>query len=140
MRLNETETRRRFAESRVARLCTVAADGTPHLVPVTFAVSGSFIHIAIDAKPKQTRDLRRLRNIAENPAVCLLTDHYAEDWTQLWWSRADGIATIQHGDDMREPIDLLVARYSQYRQNRPEGPVISVAVQRWSGWSAHSQE
>lgn len=140
MRLAEGEARARFAAARVARLATVGADAVPHLVPVTFAVSGSAVVIAVDGKPKRSRDLRRLRNIAENPAVCLLVDEYDEDWTRLWWVRADGTATILTGADLNEPVDLLVARYPQYRANRPAGPVISIQVDRWSGWSFHSQE
>jgi hypothetical protein len=34
------------------------------------------------------------------------------------------------------PIDLLVARYGQYRARRPDGPVVAIHVERWTGWSA----
>ena len=62
----------------------------PHLVPITFAVDGDALYSAVDAKPKSTRALRRLANIAANPAVSVLVDHYDDDWTRLWWARADG--------------------------------------------------
>lgn len=79
-----------MSAARVAHLATTGADGQPHLVPVTFALvtssSADRIAIAVDQKPKTTVALRRLRNIAENPLVSLLCDHYDEDWTQLWWS------------------------------------------------------
>ena len=140
MRLTDPEAAQRFAASRVAHLSTVDNSGTPHLVPITFAASSSTIVIAIDHKPKRGNDLKRLRNIEANPAVCLLADHYDEDWTRLWWVRADGIATILRGDDMTEPIDRLVAKYPQYGEIRPAGPVISVEVHRWTGWAYHSQE
>ncbi len=65
----------------------------PHLVPVVFAVDHEVIYTAVDAKPKTTQRLRRLANINANPRVTLLVDHYAEDWTQLWWVDPDGIAT-----------------------------------------------
>ena len=71
--------------ARVARLATVSATGQPHLVPVTFAVDGDMIYTAVDHKPKTTTRLRRLANIAANPQVTLLADHYADDWDQLWW-------------------------------------------------------
>ena len=35
-----------------------------------------------------------------------------------------------------EAIAALVERYPQYRATRPDGPVIEIAVTRWSGWSA----
>lgn len=128
----------RFRAARAAHLATANADGHPHIVPVTFAVADDLaIHIAIDHKPKTTRDLRRLRDIRANPAVSILVDHYDDDWTHLWWVRADGTAVIVDSPaDMAAPIDLLVAKYPQYQRIRPEGPVITVRPQRWLSWAA----
>lgn len=133
------EVRIRFETSRVARLATVGADGAPHLVPVCFALLGDRIVTAVDHKPKRTGRLRRLTNIAANPAVCLLVDAYdPADWTALWWARADGTAHVADATDpgSAEAIAALVERYPQYRVTRPAGPVIDIAVSRWSGWSA----
>jgi PPOX class probable F420-dependent enzyme len=128
-----------FAAQRVARLATAGQDGQPHVVPITFAVAGDRICTAVDHKPKTTPNLRRLRNIAENPRVALLTDHYADDWAELWWVRADGHASIVTGDDaMRPHLDLLAERYEQYRQARPAGPVIVIDAERWTGWSGRA--
>jgi PPOX class probable F420-dependent enzyme len=128
---------RRFGLARVARLATVTATGHPHVVPVTFAVDGDRIFTAVDAKPKTTTDLQRLRNLRANPAVALLADHYDDDWAVLWWVRADGLASvIDDQATMAEPIRLLVARYPQYADRPPAGPVIAIRVARWSGWSA----
>ena len=125
----------RFAQSPVARLATAAPDGRPHLVPVVFALHEQVVYTAVDAKPKTTQRLRRLANIERNPQVTLLVDHYGEDWTQLWWVRADGIATIHHdGDVVQLGRDLLRAKYAQYQSVSLNGPVIAVAVRRWSGW------
>ncbi|MGW4641835.1 TIGR03668 family PPOX class F420-dependent oxidoreductase [Sphaerisporangium sp. NPDC004334] len=130
--------RGRMAEARVARLATVGDDGRPHLVPVTFALDGDRLVTAVDHKPKSGARLRRLRNIQVNPNVCVLVDHYHEDWTTLWWVRADGFATVVERGDERLPALLapLVAKYLQYRDRVPEGPVILVEVTRYSGWSA----
>lgn len=137
MRLTEQETRRRLESARVARLATVSADGLPHVVPVTFAVDGDHIYTAVDAKPKTTRDLMRLRNLRANSKVAVLADHFAEDWSQLWWARADGEATVlDDAAQMAAPIGLLARRYQQYRENAPPGPVIAIRVERWTGWSA----
>ncbi|GAB2551360.1 TIGR03668 family PPOX class F420-dependent oxidoreductase [Nocardia heshunensis] len=130
----------RFRAARVARLATVDAAGQPHLVPVTFAVSPTdtplLVVIAIDHKPKTTKDLRRLRNIAAQPKVSLLADHYDEDWVQLWWTRLDGAAEILTAPaDLIEPLDWLTARYPQYRADPPTGPVIRVTVESVRGWS-----
>lgn len=137
MKLAPEEARRRFAIERVARLATADAAGTPHLVPFTFVVDGDRVLHAVDAKPKSTRALRRLHNIEQNPATSALADHYDENWTQLWWSRADGIATVTSDpDELARASDLLAAKYSQYRADPPAGPLIVLRVDRWSGWAA----
>jgi PPOX class probable F420-dependent enzyme len=137
VRLGEGEARRRFATAPVARLGTAGRDGRPHLVPVTFALDGDVVYTAVDAKPKTTSRLRRLANIAENPAVALLADHYAGDWDELWWVRADGHATVLTSpDEVTPPLRLLAGRYPQYRATPPGGPVIRIQVERWSGWAA----
>ncbi len=127
----------RFAAARVARLATVSGDGVPHLVPVVFAVAGERVLIAVDGKPKRSRALRRLANIAEDPAVCLLVDEYDEDWSALWWVRADGHAVVRDDDEaLAEARAALGARYPQHVADPPAGPVIEVTVGRWSGWTA----
>jgi PPOX class probable F420-dependent enzyme len=135
MNLSPEEARDRFAAARVARLATVSAEGVPHLVPVTFAVHGDTVVFAVDHKPKSTTSLRRLRNIAENPAVCFLADGYAEDWSQLWWARADGVARVLAPSERDEPIAWLVAKYEQYAERPPEHAVVVTDVHTWSGWA-----
>lgn len=127
-----------FSAQPVARLGTIGPDG-PHLVPLVFAVHGDEIVSVIDYKPKRTARLRRLANIATRPEVTLLVDHYDDDWDRLWWVRADGVASIiESGSAHTGAVDLLAAKYRQYLLRRPEGPVITIAVNRWSGWSASS--
>ena len=136
MRLDEGEARRRFRAARVARLATVSAGGRPHLVPVTFAAGADTVWFAVDAKPKSSTDLRRLRNIRANPRVSLLVDHYDEDWSRLWWVRADGEArVVGTGAPVAALVDGLVAKYPAYRDRPPAGPVVEVTVTRWSGWA-----
>jgi PPOX class probable F420-dependent enzyme len=134
MGMNSDEARERFAAARVARLATVTPDGRPHLVPVVFALERDVLHFAVDRKPKTTTALRRLANIAENPAVSLLVDHYAEDWTQLWWVRGDGAASVQPATG--DVLARLAAKYPPYADDPPPGPVVEVAISRWTGWRA----
>lgn len=136
MELTPEEARRRFVETEVLRLSTADAAGRPHVVPATFTVEGDMIVIAVDHKPKRSVDLKRLRNISENATVSALVDHYEGDWDRLWWCRADGEADVLANEDAAELVDLLVYKYSQYRERRPTGPVIRIQVSRWSGWSA----
>ena len=125
--------RRRLRDARVGRLATVTADGRPHVVPCCFVLDGDTVYTAVDdVKPKATPALRRLENIAANPATSLLVDHYEEDWSALWWIRVDGRATVhpQHA----EAIALVTAKYDQYRRRPPPGPVVVLEIERWRAW------
>jgi len=138
MRLDAAEARERFRRSRVLRLATVSRAGQPHVVPCTFVIDGADrIAIGIDNKPKSSANLRRLENIAENPRVSLIADHYADDWDRLWWARADGIAAIERsGPDYAAHWGQLREKYAQYAGQVLDGPVIAVQVESWSGWAA----
>jgi PPOX class probable F420-dependent enzyme len=126
--------RPRFASARVARLATVGADGRPHLVPVCFVLVGDTVYSPVDHKPKRTTALRRLANVAATGRASLLADHYAEDWTTLWWVRADGTGRVL--DRAPDAVDALAAKYPQYAAHPPAGPVLAVDVTAWTGWAA----
>ncbi len=138
--MGEFDPKARFTQSPVARLATISPGGKPHLVPVVFALVQDVqdvIYTAVDAKPKTTQRLRRLANIEKNPQASLMVDHYADDWTRLWWVRADGVATIHRDDEqMHTGYRLLRAKYPQYQSLSLNGPVIAVTVRRWSSWHA----
>jgi PPOX class probable F420-dependent enzyme len=134
------EARGRFAQARVARLATAGADGRPHLVPVVFAVvEGSDHHViysVVDDKPKRTTALRRLTNVAENPAVSALVDHYEDDWNRLWWVRADGSGRLLADLEAPEAAAAVARLQDRYPQQRAIGTVLAIDVARWSGWAA----
>jgi PPOX class probable F420-dependent enzyme len=137
MRLDPDQCRRRAAGARFAVLATRAGDGSADLVPITFVLEhgprGDRLSSAVDHKPKTTQRLARLANIEREPLVTVLFDHRDDDWDTLWWVRARGLATV------REPGTagaLLAARYPQYRDRPPQGPVVEVRITAWSGWSA----
>ena len=136
--MNADECRERFGSARVARLATVSSDGMPHLVPITFVVLDDDVFSAVDAKPKRSLALRRLTNIRETGRACLLADHYTEDWSALWWVRADADAAVLDvdSDTAQRATDALVRKYSQYAVDPPLGPMIRVRVRRWTGWRA----
>jgi PPOX class probable F420-dependent enzyme len=134
--VDELELKRRFASSPVARLATVRPDGRPHLVPVVFALTGDVIFTAVDAKPKRSTRLQRLANLEFEPRCSLLVDHYSDDWSRLWWVRADGEAAVVEPAAATEGFAALVDRHPQYRGLAPAGPLLAVQVTQWSGWSA----
>jgi len=130
--------RERFATATHALLATADRDGAPHIVPIVFVLSGDTIYNAVDRKPKRTTALRRLANVRENPSVAVLAEHYSDDWSQLWWVRAEGAARVIEatGAEAAAALELLCARYAPYREARPPGPLLAIDVARWSGWEA----
>jgi PPOX class probable F420-dependent enzyme len=137
--MDQIRARRHLDEAAVAHLATVGDDRKPHLVPVTFARDGDTVYFAVDQKPKRTADLQRLRNIAANPAIALLVDQYDDDWRRLWWVRVDGRARVlDAGPESERALDLLANRYRQYREQRPRGPVVAIAIERLTGWAAET--
>jgi len=135
--MDESEMRRRVETARVAHLATAGSEGKPHVVAICFALDGDALYFAVDSKPKHSRDLKRLRNIAGNPSVSVLVDHYVEDWSRLWWVRIDGSARIiSDGLEFHRAIELLIGRYSQYADARSPGPVVAITIDRMSGWTA----
>jgi PPOX class probable F420-dependent enzyme len=133
--------RRLVGEARVARLATIDPDGRPNPVPFVFALNGDLLVSAVDRKPKSTRNLQRLANIAERPEVAVLVDHYEEDWDRVWWVRLRGRArVVEEGPERDRAVGLLAGKYPQYRTTPPDGPAILVQVEEWRGWSARPIE
>jgi PPOX class probable F420-dependent enzyme len=125
----------RFAAASVASLGTTRESGSPHVVPITFAVETESVYSMVDQKPKSTTALQRLANIAAHPAASLLVDHYEDDWKRLWWVRVDGTAAVS--DDvatLTTARTLLQSKYPQYRDQPPDGPVISVTITGVTWW------
>lgn len=135
--MEAAEARRRLAGARVVRLATVTAAGRPHVVPCCFVLDGDVWYSAVDGKPKTTRRLRRLDNVAAGGRASVLADHYDEDWSRLWWVRADGAARVlPEGPEADRARAGLAARYRQYQAVALDGPVLALSIERWTGWSA----
>lgn len=127
-----------LAEARVGRLATVDATGQPLVVPVCYVYDGERCYSAVDGKPKRTRNLKRLRNLADNPRVSLAVDHYDEDWRMLRYVIVQGRGDVlQSGGEFAHAIELLVAKYRQYhelRLDRTVGAVVRVRPERILSW------
>jgi PPOX class probable F420-dependent enzyme len=125
----------RLTSARVARLATTDPDGRPHLVPIVFAVDGDTLYSAVDRKPKRSTKLRRIENARDRPDVTILVDHYDEDWGRLWWIRLRGRARVlDDGEERARALELLRAKYPQYRAEPPDGPVLAVDVTETRSW------
>jgi PPOX class probable F420-dependent enzyme len=137
---------RAFVDAQpVARLATADKDGVPPVVPIWFFVQTDTLYVTVDRKPKRTggRPLKRLRNIAENPNVCVIVDRYDADWSRLGWVMVRGQAEILEGGDEHAAAQAgLAARYPQYRDMSLKAlPVIAVRIvyiARWGNLSVNA--
>ena len=126
-----------LASRRVGHLATADARGSPHLVPVCFAVSEGALYITIDQKPKgDVGALKRLRNIIENPVAAFVADRWDEDWNRLGWVMLRGPAEILAGGAEHDRAQaLLRSRYRQYQGMELAGlPVIAIRIERVTSW------
>jgi PPOX class probable F420-dependent enzyme len=132
-----------FVEShRVARLATADVGGAPYAVPICYAFDGEHIYTAIDLKPKQVagRELKRIRNILENPKVAIVIDDYSEDWNNLAYVMIRGSAEVIEDGEERDCAEaLLREKYAQYAKMLEKGcAVIRINPERTASWGAVS--
>jgi PPOX class probable F420-dependent enzyme len=135
--LSEPTARRLVAEARSARISTIDPDGRPNLVPIVFVLDRDTLYSSVDAKPKESAELRRLVNIRANPeGVAVIVDHYEEEWPALWWVRMRGRGrVIEEGPERDRAHSMLRRKYRQYTEMPPQGAVVAVEVGEWRGWS-----
>jgi PPOX class probable F420-dependent enzyme len=129
--------RRFLSRHKVGHLATADRHGAPHVVPVCFAIEGEALYITIDEKPKRADvPLKRLRNIAENPAVAVVVDRYDDDWTRLGWVMLRGRAEILiAGAEHARAQEMLRARYPQLNaMDIAALPVIALRIERVASW------
>jgi PPOX class probable F420-dependent enzyme len=134
--LDADEQRTLVTVARVARLATLRADGTARLVPITFVLLDGLVCSAVDdVKPKRSMQLARLADVRRDPRAAVLVDHYAEDWTQLWWVRIDGTAAVHEAGELADRARTALAeKYPPYATAPPGGSVLVLTPHRWAGW------
>jgi PPOX class probable F420-dependent enzyme len=125
-----------LAHQRIAHLATADRRAIPHVVPVCFAIADDALYITIDEKRRPVTALKRLRNIAENPAVAVIVDRYEEDWARLGWVLLRGRAEVlREGQEHRDAQALLHSRYPQLGAMKiATYPVIAVRIERATSW------
>jgi PPOX class probable F420-dependent enzyme len=126
-------------EARVGRLATADAAGRLLVVPVCFAFDGEALYSAVDDKPKRTRELRRLKNVTENPQASLVVDEWHEDWSRLRWVIVEGRADVlRSGGEFDRALEALQEKYPQYRTMdlRTDGAVLRLRAGRVLAWRA----
>jgi len=124
----------------VGRLGLVDGEGAPRVLPVTFAVAEGRIWSAIDQKRKRTEEPARLRFLRRDPRAALTVDRYSDDWDQLAWVQVLGSVRILDFADGAAGLAALTAKYEQYREETPPGPLLALDPQRYLWWRAADPE
>ncbi len=139
MRLTGDDARARLAAHDHGVLCTVHPQRGIDAVPVVYVVDeDGVVGIPVDrVKPKSSSRLQRERNLEADPRATLLIEHWdREDWSRLWWVRAE---LRWQGDAAAERVRDLAARlaraYPQYH-DQPFTRVLVLRVVAASGWAA----
>ena len=126
---------------RVARLGFLDGGGHPRVLPLTYALVGDRIWSAIDQKPKRSHgELARVRFLRRNPHAALTVDRYSDDWERLAWVQVLGEIEIVAADEAAGALEALNAKYPQYSQAPPPGPLLSLAPERCLFWSASGSD
>lgn len=138
MRLASPQARQRLAAADHGVLCTVHHERGADAVPVVFAVIGDHLAVPIDrVKPKSTVRLQRERNLATDPRATLLVEQWdAEDWSRLWWVRAELLWAPEVPETLRDSLtEGLATKYPQYA-DRPFTGVLVLEIVAVTGWAA----
>lgn len=139
MRLSADESRSRLAAHVHGVLCTLHPERGPDPQPVVYAVTDDgHVGVPIDkVKPKTSSRLRREDNLEADPRGSLLVEYWdAEDWSQLWWVRAE----LHHLPDPPAPVvadleERLAHTVPQYA-DKPFHRVLVCRIVSVTGWSA----
>lgn len=116
----------------------------PRVLPVTYALSGDALWTAIDRKPKEVPPERiaRVRYLRRRPEATLCVDHYEDDWTRLAWVQAIGsVEVVELGAGngngaVDTALEALTQKYTAYRTEPPDGPLIALRPERVLCWRA----
>jgi PPOX class probable F420-dependent enzyme len=123
----------------VARLGLLDLEGAPRVLPVTFAVAEGRIWSAIDQKPKRAEEPARLRFLRRDPRAALTVDRYSGEWEDLAWVQVLGRVSIVEVGEGPAGLEALRAKYEQYREEAPPGPLLALRPERYLWWRAADQ-
>jgi hypothetical protein len=139
MMLGDDEALARLAAHDHGILCTVHAERGVDAVPVSFVVdSDGYVGVPVDTvKPKASTRLQRERNLEGDPRATLLVEHWdADDWSRLWWVRAELRWDPDADAERTEALAAALAvRYPQY-WDQPFTRVIVLRIVGIVGWAA----
>jgi hypothetical protein len=138
MRLTGKDARQRLAAHSHGVLCTLHPERGPDPVPVVYAVRDDHVGVPIDSvKPKTNVRLQREDNLEADPRAALLVEQWdAEDWSRLWWVRAQ----LEHVPDpsasLTNGLAARLARTVPQYAGQPFHRILVCRIVAVTGWSA----
>lgn len=120
----------------MGRLGMTDDSGAPRVLPVTFVVQAGSLWTVVDNKPKRAGEPARVRWLRARPAAALTVDHYDDDWTRLAWVQVLGDVSVLDVTPAHDAVSALAAKYPQYADDLPPGPLLRLLPRRVLCWSA----
>jgi hypothetical protein len=135
-------------------LCTLHPERGIDAVPVVYVNDANgYVGIPIDrVKPKSSLRLQRERNLEADDRATLLIEHWdRDDWSKLWWVRAELRWHSNHDNQQTQDqqtqdqqtqyrqanlADELAWRYPQYQVDQPFAKVLVLRIVGVTGWAA----
>jgi len=139
MKLSADQARARLAANVHGVMCTMHPQRGPDPVPAVYAVNDDgYVGVPIDTvKPKASTRLKREDNLLADPRSALLVEHWdSEDWSRLWWVRAD----LEHVEDppasLTQDLGARLARTVPQYADQPFHRVVVCRIVAVTGWAA----
>ena len=139
MKLSADEARARLAANVHGVMCTLHPERGPDPVPAVYAVSDDgYLGVPIDqVKPKASTRLRREDNLLADPRGSMLVEHWdAEDWSRLWWVRADLEHVEEPPASVVDDLSARLARTVPQYADQPFHRVVVCRIVAVTGWAA----
>jgi hypothetical protein len=139
MRLDEDQARERLAAEVHGVLCTLHPTRGPDPQPVVYAVTDDgYLGVPIDTvKAKSSSRLKREDNLAADPRGTLLIEHWeTQDWSRLWWVRAELRHEPRPSDDVITRLSGRLADTVPQYADRPFHRILVCRVVGLTGWAA----
>jgi PPOX class probable F420-dependent enzyme len=129
-------------DTSIGYLATAASNLQPYATPVVFILHNKNIYVPLDQKPKTVTisELKRVKNIQENPKVCFLVHHHDEHWTKLWFVMITGYATLVNGrsktlrEESKTIHNKFLSKYSQYNKIGVGNFYIRIRIDKLAYW------
>ncbi len=139
MKLSEDQARDRLAAEVHGVLCTMHPRRGPDPQPVVYAVTDDgFLGVPIDTvKPKSSSRLKREDNLEADPRGTLLIEHWeTEDWSRLWWVRAELHHEPEPSADVVTRLSERLATTVPQYADQPFHRVLVCRIVGLTGWAA----